>query len=191
MFFLNGITMFGEAPTVQDMADLMGCSHQNANKLAAKLLREKYITSVQDENDRRKQKLSLTDKAKDFLNRNKTEAYKCVADIFSVVTETELESTISVMAKLTERLEVLHGGKMNKRARQYIGLLSAVLAYYIIHKGAHLIYALTTGVFMNIFQASSSTIRLRVSHREKVVFYFSLKGRRCIRVQASAFLPFW
>ena len=39
---------------------------------------------------------------------------------------------------------------MNKRTRQYLGLLSAVLAYYIIHEGAHLIYALITGTFKQI-----------------------------------------
>ena len=39
---------------------------------------------------------------------------------------------------------------MNKRTRQYIGLLSAILAYYIIHEGAHLIYALITGAFKQI-----------------------------------------
>ena len=39
---------------------------------------------------------------------------------------------------------------MNKRARQYIGLLSAIVAYYLIHEGAHLIYALFTGVFKQI-----------------------------------------
>ena len=39
---------------------------------------------------------------------------------------------------------------MNKRTRQYIGLLSAVLAYYIIHEGAHLIYAFIAGTFKQI-----------------------------------------
>ena len=39
---------------------------------------------------------------------------------------------------------------MNKRARQYVGLLSAIIAYYLIHEGAHLIYALFTGVFKQI-----------------------------------------
>ena len=41
---------------------------------------------------------------------------------------------------------------MNKRIRQYIGLLSAILTYYVIHEGAHFIYALLTGTFkqMNI-----------------------------------------
>ncbi len=39
---------------------------------------------------------------------------------------------------------------MNKRIRQYIGLLSAVLAYYIVHEGAHLMYALIVGTFKQI-----------------------------------------
>ena len=39
---------------------------------------------------------------------------------------------------------------MNKRSRQYVGLLSAILAYYFIHEGAHFAYALATGVFKQI-----------------------------------------
>ena len=39
---------------------------------------------------------------------------------------------------------------MTKRARQYIGILAAVIAYYLIHEGAHLLYALFTGVFRQI-----------------------------------------
>ena len=39
---------------------------------------------------------------------------------------------------------------MNKRTRQYIGLLSAIVAYYLIHEGAHLVYAQIAGVFKEI-----------------------------------------
>ena len=39
---------------------------------------------------------------------------------------------------------------MNKRVRQYVVLLSAIIAYYLIHEGAHFIYALFTGVFKQI-----------------------------------------
>ena len=39
---------------------------------------------------------------------------------------------------------------MSKKVRQYIGILSAVIAYYIIHEGAHLLYALYLGVFKQI-----------------------------------------
>ena len=34
---------------------------------------------------------------------------------------------------------------MTKRVRQYIGILAAIAAYYFVHEGAHLMYALLTG----------------------------------------------
>lgn len=39
---------------------------------------------------------------------------------------------------------------MSKRTRQYISILAAVAAYYLIHEGAHLLYALLDGVFKKI-----------------------------------------
>ena len=39
---------------------------------------------------------------------------------------------------------------MNKRVRQYVGLLLAVIAYYLLHEGAHLLYALSIGAFKQI-----------------------------------------
>lgn len=39
---------------------------------------------------------------------------------------------------------------MSKRMRQYLGIFSAVAAYYIVHEGAHLITALHYGVFKQI-----------------------------------------
>ena len=39
---------------------------------------------------------------------------------------------------------------MNKRIRQYIGIFTAVIAYYIVHEGAHLLTALYYGVFKGI-----------------------------------------
>ena len=39
---------------------------------------------------------------------------------------------------------------MSKRIRQYIGILSTVIAYYIVHEGAHLITAMYYGVFKGL-----------------------------------------
>lgn len=39
---------------------------------------------------------------------------------------------------------------MNKRARQIVGMLSAVVAYYLVHEGTHLLYALSIGAFRQI-----------------------------------------
>ncbi len=110
MYFLNVITMFEQAPTMQDVANMMGCSHQNVNKLSAKLLREGYIIAVKDENDRRKQRLFLTDKASAFLSRNREEGIRCVKEIFDVISNEETETAINIIAKLNERLFDLYGG---------------------------------------------------------------------------------
>ena len=37
-----------------------------------------------------------------------------------------------------------------KRARQYIGILAAAVAYYLVHEGAHLLCAVLLGVFKQI-----------------------------------------
>lgn len=39
---------------------------------------------------------------------------------------------------------------MSKSVRQYIGIVAALIAYYIIHEGAHLITALCMGVFKEV-----------------------------------------
>ena len=39
---------------------------------------------------------------------------------------------------------------MSKRARQYIGILATVIAYYLVHEGAHLLYALSTGTLRQV-----------------------------------------
>ena len=39
---------------------------------------------------------------------------------------------------------------MSKRFRQYIGILTAVIIYYFVHEGAHLLTALHYGVFKGI-----------------------------------------
>ena len=39
---------------------------------------------------------------------------------------------------------------MSKRVRQYIGIAAAILAYYLIHEGAHLVFAILDGSFKKI-----------------------------------------
>lgn len=39
---------------------------------------------------------------------------------------------------------------MSKRVRQLVGIFAAIVAYYLIHEGAHLLYAVCIGVFKQI-----------------------------------------
>jgi len=107
MYFLNGLNIFDEAPTIKDMADFMGSSHQNANKLYAKLLAGGYITSIQDENDHRKQRVFLTEKGRTFLRENQIGNAKYVFEMFSDVTNEEIGTVIRVISKLLAKMDEL------------------------------------------------------------------------------------
>lgn len=109
MYFLNGLNIFDEAPTIKDMADFMGSSHQNANKIYAKLLASGYITSVQDEKDHRKQRVYLTDMGRRFLHENQIGNAKYVFEMFSDVTDEEILTVIKVISKLIDKMEELDG----------------------------------------------------------------------------------
>lgn len=39
---------------------------------------------------------------------------------------------------------------MSKRMRQYLGVLAALVSYYVIHEGAHFVYACSIGVFEKV-----------------------------------------
>lgn len=39
---------------------------------------------------------------------------------------------------------------MSKKTRQYIGILVAVVCYFLIHEGAHALYAMCQGVFVKV-----------------------------------------
>ena len=39
---------------------------------------------------------------------------------------------------------------LNRRIRQYVGIFAAVIAYYLVHEGAHMLIALHYGVFKGI-----------------------------------------
>lgn len=39
---------------------------------------------------------------------------------------------------------------MTKRTRQYLGILAAIAAYYLVHEGAHLLCALLMGTFESV-----------------------------------------
>ena len=55
---------------------------------------------------------------------------------------------------------------MEKRVRQYIGLLVAIISYYIIHEGAHLLVALYYGVFKRVNFMGLIGIQIDVYHTQ-------------------------
>ena len=104
VFFLNCVTLFGEPPSIKDMADLVGCSHQNAKQILLKLEKSGFVIMEQDETDRRRQRIKVTHKAEAF-RKEFDEPSRCVMErIFAGVGAEELETTIRVITQLDNNL---------------------------------------------------------------------------------------
>ena len=59
---------------------------------------------------------------------------------------------------------------MSKRTRQYIGILFAIIVYYIVHAGAHLIVALALHAFKKINFMGIDIYRDRLTDMQLGIF---------------------
>lgn len=59
---------------------------------------------------------------------------------------------MSAWFSLVQHSSKMEGWKyhMSKRMRQYLGILAALVSYYVIHEGAHFVYACSIGVFEKV-----------------------------------------
>ena len=109
IFFMNCVALFEDAPTIRDMADLLGCSHQNAKQILSKLERQGFVKVSQDSADKRKQRIMLTGKAIEFRNHYDEPSEQAMESIFQNISKEELLTAISVFTRLNKNVDELKG----------------------------------------------------------------------------------
>jgi DNA-binding MarR family transcriptional regulator len=62
-------SLFDSPPTLNEVADAMGSSHQNVKQVAVKLQRKGLLTFEKDKKDARVTRIKLTDRSRDFWKR--------------------------------------------------------------------------------------------------------------------------
>lgn len=108
-FLLNCITFFKEPPTIRQLSDLVGSSHQNVKQLLIKLKNSGYIHILPDEKDKRKQRIVLTKQAVAFREKYAMESTAFMQRLFSDISQEELKTTIQVITKLDSKLKNIMG----------------------------------------------------------------------------------
>ena len=109
IFFMNCVVLFEKAPTIREMADLLGCSHQNAKQILLKLEKHGFAKVCQDSEDKRKQRIILTDKAIEFRRHYEETSEQAMQSIFGNISKEELLTTISVFTRLNKNVDELKG----------------------------------------------------------------------------------
>ena len=104
-FLMACMNLFqGEAPTVQELAQVMGSSHQNVKQILNKLEQKGFVKVESDEDDRRKLRISLTEHAAVTGEKYRAKEEEFMEGLFGGVTQEEARQAFYTLSRLEENL---------------------------------------------------------------------------------------
>ncbi len=109
-FAIICINLCKDAPTINELSEVMGSSHQNVKQILIKLEKKGFISMMPDEKDKRKQRIFVTDAAGKFLEENDNNGQQSqyiIGRIFEGIDEKSLMSTIQTVMKMEGNLSEL------------------------------------------------------------------------------------
>lgn len=106
-FAIICINLCKEPPTIKELAEIMGSSHQNVKQILNKLEKKGYVQTLSDEADKRKQRIVLTEKTKAFCESHDEESQKMVQHMFDGIEPQEIAVTIKTIMQMEKNLEEL------------------------------------------------------------------------------------
>lgn len=107
-FAIICINLCKEPPTLNDLSEVMGSSHQNVKQILLKLESKGFVSMMTDKKDKRKQRYFVTDKCREFLEENDNQSRtseQIIMQIFEGVDEKKLAVTIETIMKMERNLE--------------------------------------------------------------------------------------
>lgn len=104
-FAIICINMCKEKPTLKELADIMGSSHQNVKQILLKLEKKGFVKVVTDEKDKRKQRIELTEYCMDFCQKNDEVSSQIMKKMFEGISQEQLQTTIATMIQIENNLE--------------------------------------------------------------------------------------
>jgi DNA-binding MarR family transcriptional regulator len=108
-FAIICINMCKEPPTLKELSDVLGSSHQNVKQILLKLEKKSFIQFQTDDADKRKQRIVLTDYCREFCERNDEMSKSIMEKMFDEVTEKEVTTTIQTIIKIEKNLRRYEG----------------------------------------------------------------------------------
>ncbi len=104
-FVLICIRLFEEPPTLKELSELMGSSHQNIKQMLLKLEKGGYVEFVPDETDRRKQRIVVTNRAEDFSQKYDAASAEFMKNLFENIDAKSLETTVATIIQMDNQLK--------------------------------------------------------------------------------------
>ncbi|MBP3602623.1 MAG: MarR family transcriptional regulator [Lachnospiraceae bacterium] len=99
--------MCKEPPTIKELAEIMGSSHQNVKQILLKLQKKGFVEILTDEKDKRKQRVVLTEYCREFCEKNDEVSLQSVNRMFMGISEEQLQVTIQTIIQMEDNLKAL------------------------------------------------------------------------------------
>lgn len=103
-FAIICINMCKTPPSIKELAELMGSSHQNVKQILLKLEKKGYVEFKPDEKDKRKQRIAITEKTNVFCEEHEEGSNQVIQTLFQGIAPAELQTTIHTIMKMDENL---------------------------------------------------------------------------------------
>lgn len=97
-----------ESPTIKELAEIMGSSHQNVKQILNKLEDKGYVKMVLDEHDKRKQRITVTEKTIAFCKEHDKRSQTIVKKIFEGIDEKNIGTVIKTLSQMEKNLEYIN-----------------------------------------------------------------------------------
>lgn len=97
--------MEGYAPTLSELAEGVGSSHQNVKQLVLKLEQKGYVEVSKDESDARRLRIRITPKSKEFSEAYNEKSQIFMERLFGNFSKEDLAATKRVLYSMRDILE--------------------------------------------------------------------------------------
>ena len=92
------------APTINELSEIMGCSHQNVKSIAGKLEEKGYLEIRPDSDDARKLRIRLTSKADSLAHKYQKKELDFIDMLFTGISDKQIETTFKTLEKMEENI---------------------------------------------------------------------------------------
>lgn len=106
-FAIICINICKEQPTINELAEIMGSSHQNVKQILLKLEKKGFVAMIPDEKDKRKQRIVLTKECMEFCEKNDAQSKDMIWKIFDGIGEEQLITAIQTIMKMERNISEL------------------------------------------------------------------------------------
>ena len=107
-FVLVVLGIMKKPPTLNELSEAVGSSHQNVKQLVLKLEQKGFVEIYKDDNDARRLRIKATSKSVDFSRTYQEKSNRFIEQLFSNLSETDLSVTKNAMITLEDTLSKMN-----------------------------------------------------------------------------------